>query len=445
MTNNLEDQVQRIVANMDNQEQDTTSQPPQDEIQDIYVLIVREREEAEAKSDLAEAPTQVFDSTPPVPMQSTPVRVSHDSFLSAYLFVCCSVFLLLATLVFQLYLLFNPPIATVTIIPRSQTVTLNGTLQLGRVIRPITISQSQSTPTTGHGHQDAKAATGTVTFFNGLFTQQFIASGTVYTGQDGVAIVTTQDATIPPGSPSTGYGTVTVTAQALQAGSKGNIRSGDIDIAINNGLLVRNSQFYNGQDQRDYQTVTRSDVTNTAAAVTSSLDRSINGALQGQAKPHEQLQILPCNPTVSSTHQPGDEATTVKVTVSETCSAVAYNNQELQTKATAYLTTQARHKTGAGYSLFGTVQVRVTQAIIQKQVIVSYDAQGTWVYALSHTVQQQIKRLIAGKTTQEALQLLASLPGVEQATIRFTGFGDDTRVPKDTCDIHIHILVQNIT
>ena len=82
--------------------------------------------------------------------------------------------------------------------------------------------------TTGHGHQDARAATGTVTFYNGLFTQQFVASGTVYTGQDGVAIVTTQDATIPPGSPGTGYGTVTIAAQAVTAGTSGNIQAGDI-------------------------------------------------------------------------------------------------------------------------------------------------------------------------------------------------------------------------
>jgi hypothetical protein len=436
MTSNLEDQVQRIVANMDNQEQDTTSQPPQDEIQDIYVLIVREQEEAH---------TQVVDSTPPVPMQSTPATLQQDSFLSTYVFVCCSLFVLLATLVFQFSLLFNPPLATVTIIPRSQTVTLNGTLQLGRVIRPITISQSQSTPTTGHGHQDAKAATGTVTFYNGLFTQQFVASGTVYTGNDGVEIVTTQDATIPPGSPNTGYGKVTVTAQALQAGTKGNIQAGDVTITINNGLLVRNNQFYNGQDQRDYQTVTRSDVTNTAATVTSSLDRSINGALQGLAKPNEQLQILPCNPTVSSTHQPGDEATQVKVTVSLTCSAIAYDTKSLAVKTAALLSTQAGKKVGPGYTLFGTVKVTVLQATVTHTtpplVFLSFHASGTWVYGLSATAQEQIKELVAGKTTEHALKLLAALPGIERGAIRFTGFGDATRLPKTTGYIHVIFIV----
>lgn len=39
-----------------------------------------------------------------------------------------------------------------------------------------------------------------------------------------------------------------------------------------------------------------------------------------------------------------------------------------------------------------------------------------------------------------ALQLLASLPGIEQAAIRFDGFGDDTRVPKDPRTIHIVLI-----
>jgi len=56
MTNNLEDEIREVLAgmgNQDNQEQQT----PQDEVQDIYVLIVREQEE------VTENP-QVVDSAP---------------------------------------------------------------------------------------------------------------------------------------------------------------------------------------------------------------------------------------------------------------------------------------------------------------------------------------------------------------------------------------------
>ena len=44
---------------------------------------------------------------------------------------------------FQCYCIVNPLIATITIIPNRRQVTLSGTVQLGRVLNPITISQSQ--------------------------------------------------------------------------------------------------------------------------------------------------------------------------------------------------------------------------------------------------------------------------------------------------------------
>jgi hypothetical protein len=53
---------------------------------------------------------------------------------------------------------FFPPTVTVTIMPTSQTLSLTGTFQLGRLLQPITISQSQTVPTTGKGHQDARSA-----------------------------------------------------------------------------------------------------------------------------------------------------------------------------------------------------------------------------------------------------------------------------------------------
>src|SRR5207244_3338497 len=147
----------------------------------------------------------------------------------------------------------------------------------------------------------------------------------------------------------------------------------------------------------------------------------------------------------TSDHNSGQEATQLKVNVSQTCSAVAYNSQDLATIAAALLSQQALQKVGAGYSLFGTVHVSVKQASVASTtkplVFVSFKASGTWIYGLSQTAQQQIKHLMAGKTTQEALKLIASLPGVEQSAIRFTGFGDASRLPKVSRYIHIILVV----
>ncbi len=164
----------------------------------------------------------------------------------------------------------------------------------------------------------------------------------------------------------------------------------------------------------------------------------MQGALQGELKNGEALQANPCTPTTSADHRVGEEATTVKVTVSETCSAIAYNAQQLETSVTQLLTTQAERKLGTGYSLLGNVQVSVTAAGAQnKKVDVSFSSTGTWVYALATQEQQYIKKIIAGKTKEKALQLLSSLPGIERASIQWS---DDTKLPKNVQYIHLVII-----
>jgi hypothetical protein len=439
------DEIRAVLVSMDNHENQQQREanpqtPPEDQIQDIYVYIVREQE------DVAEDQAQVVDSTTAVPTHSAPVSLQQDSFLSAYLFVCFSLFLILSTLAFQLYCIANPPIATVTIIPKSKQVSLSGTVQLGRLLHQITISQSQTTATTGHGHQPAAQARGYITFYNGQFQSVTIAAGTILTGASGVQVMTDQDAPIPAANPPS-FGVTIVSAHAISPGSIGNIAAYDINVACcATSVLAKNtSAFYSGQDARSYATVTQHDIHSVSTMLKTTLIRSVTGALQGLLQPGERLQLLPCSPMVNSNHQAGEEAKTVTVTVSQTCSAVAYNSQQLETKATTFLASQAQYKTGTGYSLLSTADVSVTQASITHAspplVFLSFSASGTWVYALNTHEQQRIQRLIAGKTTREAAQLLAAVPGIARASLSFAGFGDATRMPRSTRYIHLMLIV----
>jgi hypothetical protein len=144
--------------------------------------------------------------------------------------------------------------------------------------------------------------------------------------------------------------------------------------------------------------------------------------------------------TTTSDHRPGDEATTVKVTVSETCSAVAYNQDALQAKVTDLLDHQAAKKLGADYSILGDPQITVTSATPTRQVTLSFTSVSTWAYVLTTKEQNNIKKILAGKTKEQAMQLLNSLPGIEHVSLQFTGFGDDTRIPKNLSTIHLVIF-----
>lgn len=441
MTSSLEDEVKRMVASIDNeqsnQEQETpkTTEQETEPAETIHIhyfpdAIVLLKEEDQA---------QVVDSAPVIPE-----KISH---LPVY--AICGLYLLcvLATIAFQVYGLLNPPIATITIVPKSQTVTLTGTLPLGRLLIPITVSQSQTAPTTGKGHQDPKQATGFITFYNGQLQTVTIPTGTLLTGNDGVQIVTDQDANIPAEKqtiPPT-FGQATVSAHAIHPGARGNIPTGDVNLSCcSTSLLAQNTApFHGGQDERNYQTVATSDIPDIASRLKAAVEQSTQAALQINRLQSDEVFLLPCAPTVTSDHQPGQEASTVTVTASETCSAVAYNREEVRGKVTDLLIHQVVQTLGIGYSLVGEVQVTIKQATITtrtKPEVLSFTSTGTWFYALTNQEQQRIKKIIAGKPRQEAIHLLSTMPGIQRVTI--TGIADNNPLPLDPQHIKFLMLVR---
>ena len=428
MTNSLEDALQHITVNMENEEQQSQEQETQPE-QTIHIhyfpdaiVILKEDEQS----------TQVVDSTP-VPPQNV-------SFLPAYTIGFLYLLLIVSTIAFQLYLLLNPPIATVTLIPQSQTVTLHATLRIGRLLNTITISQSQTTPTTGKGHQDARSATGYITIYNGQLNSITLPSGTILTASNGIQIITDQEALIPQATPPL-EGHATIIAHIATTGIQGNIQAHAINEACCaiSVLAVNLTPFSGGQDERNFQIVTKRDIDTTAMQLKTSLAHSISGALQGQLKPNEQLFQLPCTPTVTADHQIGAEATHVLVTVSQTCSAVAYNSKELTQSAMRLLSTTASQRLEAGYSVPTDVQTTITSITPRTSVVMlSVTIQGMFVYQITTQQAQALKSLIAGKTKQNALAILNSQSGIESASI---AWGDDTKLPKDPAYIHFQTVV----
>jgi hypothetical protein len=361
----------------------------------------------------------------------------------AYAAMTMSLLLLCYLVTSAIITVFFPPSVTITLLAKSKTVTATGTLQVQtRAIPPITLSQSQTISTSGREHQVARAAQGTITFYNGLYTSQTVQAGTILTGADGVQIATDQNASIPAANPpSLGY--ATVSAHALTKGSSGDISVYDINQACCGTAIkaVNTTSFRGGRDERNFQSVAKADIDTTSRALKTTLAQSVTGAFQGQLKSQEQFQLLPCTPTESSDHQPGQEAREVKVSVSVTCSAVAYNYNELLSKATDLLSHQALQHLGTGYSLFGLVQVSIIRATVTGTTpTLIYSCQGTWVYAISQQAQQHIKHLIAGKPKHEAIKILLSLPGIERASIEGE---DNTKLPKNLTSIHFQIIVQS--
>lgn len=336
------------------------------------------------------------------------------------------------------------PTVTVSIMPVVKTISTMATVSVGgagadiqgRMVPPLTLSQSQTVNATGHRHQDAVSASGTLTFYNGSFSSQTIDAGTVYTGSDGVQVRINETVTIPQASPPY-VGEATVSASAILVGANGNIQAGDIRITTNT-LQVRNSQFHDGRDARDFTTVTHADIDQPAMMLKAQVTQSMQAALQGQIRAGEQLLSLPCSPTTSTNHGVGDEALSVTVTISQTCSAFVYDTAQLTTQATRQLTAQAAKQLGSGYTLYGNVTIKAIEATATNKknvVVLSFTCRGTWVYQINES---QITARILGKPRIEALHLVEETPGVQSVSI--AGVSDNQPLPSDAAHIHLSIF-----
>ncbi len=126
--------------------------------------------------------------------------------------------------------------------------------------------------------------------------------------------------------------------------------------------------------------------------------------------------------------------------MSETCTAVAYDMQQLHARATQLLAAQVTQRFGTGYLLNGEVQVSVTRATATPTtagVVLAFTCAGTYAYILNEQAQQRIKTLIAGKPRLAALRLLLQQTGIHTASIN--GIPDNQPLPDD--QTHLHLLI----
>jgi baseplate J-like protein len=321
--------------------------------------------------------------------------------------------------------LLTYPTVTIEVVPVTKQVSLTAPLALPtRALAPVTLTRSLTIHTTGKGHQDARNAAGTLTFYNGQAAAQTIPGGTGLTGQDGIKISTDRAVTIPPGIPPT-YGQVSVSARALVPGSAGNIAAGDINTTVALAVFVKNSAFSGGQNQRDYPAVTQRDQDRLTVQLRNTSTQAIPQAFPLAVG--EQVFPTDCTFKVSPNHRVGAEATALTITASEICSGIAYNSQQLIKRATTLFTQQATP--GTHYQLVDEVQVRV---IGVSPLTVS--CRGLWAYALPQDYEQFLAEQIAGDSPQQAQKYLLQTGFLTRATV-------PEKLPPDPAHIHFQVYI----
>ncbi|HEV2457378.1 MAG TPA: hypothetical protein VGS80_03365 [Ktedonobacterales bacterium] len=319
---------------------------------------------------------------------------------------------------------------TVTIIPTQTTLTTTTTVRLatgntttspaaiaGRVLSTLMLTQARTVPTTGVGHEAAQTGRGQVTFYNAALVAQTIPAGTLLVGADGTEIVTEQDAVLPAAQLPT-EGQATVSAQAVQEGPRGNIGAGDLHGACcREDVFVANSAaFVGGQNARTYPMVTPHDQDSAVATLTTALDQGIQAAFSAQLTTSEAL-VMPvaCTKHVTSSSRVGGEAQALTVSLTDTCTGVAYDQQALEAILLARMTGQAQAQLGGSAIVLGDLLVKVRQVKREGSTLtLTVQGAGVWAYQFSEAALQRLAVLVAGKRAQQAIALLLHQPGVSE-------------------------------
>jgi hypothetical protein len=212
-------------------------------------------------------------------------------------------------------------------------------------------------------------------------------------------------------------------------------------------VLAQNTvAFQGGQNERDYSVVAEADIDNVASSLTAALIKGEQAAFASQLTDGEALVTPACRPAVTPDHQLGAEATTVKVTVTERCRAVAYESASLRDEAARAFTQQATRLLGTHYSLVGAVRVQVVRSALRDNqggiATISVHIGGTWAYRFSQDELERIKESIAGHTLRQARQILLSQPGIGRVEI--DGVVGNGLLPKDVSDFHMLLLFGEI-
>ncbi len=423
----------------------------------VYIEVEEEEIPAAVESTVDEPADTAMSNEPRAPISTEPQhsglpgqplrrRRTQTMLLVLFLF---SLVGLLVGLGYAIILPMLTPSATITVVTASSQQTVTSTIQVvngaadptkhqvtGRGLASVTMSQARTVPTTGTAHQDARAGHGIITFYNGAISTQTIPAGTVLPGADGTQLVTDTDATIPAAVFPT-FGQTTVYAHAAMVGPGGNVRAGDVyGSCCRLNVSAVNGAFTGGQDARTYQTVTPQDITGVVTSVKTSLEQSVQAALQTQVHPAETLiSPLPCMRKVTADHQPGEEAAQVSVTIDETCTGTVYNTQAFASFTTQIATQDAQRRLGTDYRTTG-VHTSIIQATPKEHGSIDLQVKSVsvWAYEYGPEQQQAIKTMIAGMSKDKAKTTLLHLAGVQSVSLTTR---NGTTLPTDAENIHL--------
>ena len=256
---------------------------------------------------------------------------------------------------------------------------------------------------TGSGHQDATYATGLVTFYNALPSPQEVPQGQLLIGADGIHIVTDQDAFIPAGTLSVN-GQMTISAHVTTLGSQGNIQAGDISGACcRDYVFARKQPIFRRPRCEEFYRCLSNDVDSLTQSLSPKSISRYNKTLLNNYRQQKPLTPPLCSQSIVPTPSVGQEANTVTVNITKTCSAASYTKADLTASVKHQFQQFVAMQFGSSYVPVGNPQVTISNTSVKENnVRITAFVQGTIVYHFRKADMDALKQRVAGKSKEQA-------------------------------------------
>jgi len=319
---------------------------------------------------------------------------------------------------------------TVTAAPRTMTVPIKETMQ-----------------TTGSRREPDAFAEGTVSLSNPLPEAITIKKGTEVKTETGTTFAFIANVKVPAGDPDANdFGAATAKVRAQDAGSGGNVQTGELGGRLPSGVYYSNREGpIGGGTDRRIPVVAKEDLQTLRDRAAADLPERAEVTFTDQLQ--DGVVILPSSITTGEAkddfdHKAGDDAETITLTATRSVTALTYNRTAALDQATTQLQRRLNGSAPDGFALdAASLKLAKPTAIEESANAARYRIAGTAEARaiISGEKISELKRDLAGDDPTAAESRLRTVPEIESFTIDYSPGWFPKRMPTNPKRIAIAI------
>lgn len=280
----------------------------------------------------------------------------------------------------------------------------------------VSVTEQGSAQTSATGKKEiGEKAKGTVTILSSLPKSQNISAGTTITSANGLAFTLDKDISLASSSGVSDIKSASSGVSAKEIGKEYNLPSGttfSVTGFDKSSIQGKNDNAFSGGSKTEITVVSKADIAKITDTVPKQLEAKAKGDLEGKLDSGKALLPILLGTTIDKKtfdKDVGDEATSVSVEATVSYAGAAYTKKEVDLYAFTVLSNENGELAPSKESVSYTISdISGKSGDITAQIAIKG-------YLLPKIEKVDVAEKIAGKSFEEALQILKQMPQVKSA------------------------------